>query len=351
MFKKHHGGRSSNPVILLFRLILSLFLFIVLLAGVYSAYKHFSGLDPLKLDPQAVLKNVLRIKTPQQFLTVLSSIKNSKELSLMTNKAVPASGENQKVLGQSSQNIPPLNYSAIALRFLLVADTHSDSTNLQKAISQAKANYPDLAFVIGLGDYTNVGTIEELKGAKLEFDLGGLRYFLVPGDHDLWDSRNRKLSANTNFKEIFGLNFQAFTYNNFRFILLDNSDDYLGFGEEQLKWINSELDKVKVSSGHKAFVFLHEPLYHPSSDHYMGKLEKSLKTQAETLTFKLKEAGVRKIFAGDIHYFSEYEEPVTKVSMVTVGAVATDRNPQAPRYAVVTVYDDGSTKVEDVEIK
>ena len=83
----------------------------------------------------------------------------------------------------------------------------------------------------------------------------------------------------------------------------------------------------------------------------MGKVESSLKQQAQAMIFQLKSAGVKKVFAGDIHYFSEYEEPTTKLPMVTVGATVTDRNPQAPRYGVVTVFDDGSTKVDDVEIK
>ncbi|MBI2599986.1 hypothetical protein HYW43_03645 [Candidatus Daviesbacteria bacterium] len=83
----------------------------------------------------------------------------------------------------------------------------------------------------------------------------------------------------------------------------------------------------------------------------MGSVENKLKLQAKSLIFQFKAAGVLKIFAGDIHYFSEYEEPETKLSMVTVGAVGIERNPQSPRFAVVTVMADGSTKVEDAEIK
>ena len=83
----------------------------------------------------------------------------------------------------------------------------------------------------------------------------------------------------------------------------------------------------------------------------MGWVEKSLKSQAWGLIFQLKEAGVAKIFSGDIHYFSQYEEPQTKTPMVTVGAVTIERNPQVPRFAVVSVSEDGLTKAEDVEIK
>ena len=211
--------------------------------------------------------------------------------------------------------------------------------------------FPDLKFIIGLGDYTEVGTIDELKNAKKELDNSGLRYFLIPGDHDLWDCRNRELAPVSCFNQVFGPAYQAFTFENFEFLLLNNSDNYTGFDPMQLKWITDELEKVKTAGLKGTFVFLHEPLFHPSSDHVMGWVEKDLKAQAGGLMFQLKEAGAAKVFAGDIHYFSEYSEPKTDTPMVTIGAVTMERNPQAPRFAVVSVFEDGSTKVEDVEIK
>lgn len=273
-------------------------------------------MDPLKVDPQVLVNTILRTEK----LDKLSKMLPSQE-------------------------------SNILFQFLLVADSHNDNANLKKAISQAKQAYPDLQFIIGLGDYTDVGTKEELKKAKNEFDLSNLRYFLLVGDHDLWDARNRELVATSNFKEVFGLSYQSFTFKDFRFILLNNADNYLGIEGDQQEWIALELDKAKIDGAKGIFIFVHEPLFHPSSEHVMGSVESKLKLQAKSLIFQLKAVGVLKIFAGDIHYFSEYEEPETKLSMVTAGAVGIARNPQSPRFAVVSVREDGSTKMEDVEIK
>ncbi len=337
MFKKQHHRRVSNPLFVIFRLILSLTMFALLLGGTYTAYKHFSGLDPLKLDPQQLLKSFISVKNPEQFTAVLSSLK------------LPA----QVVKNSSGRPsaTPQASNPDYLFRFLLVADSHNNNDQLRTAISQAKVSFPDIKFIIGLGDYTDVGTVEELKNAKKEFDYSSLRYFLTAGDHDLWDSRNRDLPADTNFKQIFGPTFQSFNFNNFKFLLLDNSDNYQGITSEQKVWISDQLEKSKTESNLGILVFIHEPLYHPSSDHAMGKAQNELKQQAESLIFQLKAAGVKKIFSGDIHYFSEYEEPVTKLSMLTVGAVTIERNPQAPRFAIVSVFSDGSTRVEDVEIK
>lgn len=341
--RKHKGRRSINIVFVIFRLILSLVMFAVLLAGIYSAYKHFSGLDPLRLDPQALLQSVLEAKTPQQLLTVLSSVKFTQDLSSQINqKALP---RERQALGDSTTR------SSVAFKFMLVADSHSDNVNLRKAIAQAKQTYPDLAFIIGMGDYTEVGTIEEFKAAKKEFDAGGLRYFLLAGDHDLWDSRNKSVSPDNNFKQIFGPLYQAFTFGNYRFLLLDNSDNYQGIGIDQQKWITSELEKVKSEGISGLFVFVHEPLFHPSSDHFMGRVEKEVRQQARSLIYQLKDAQVKRVFSGDIHYFSQYSEPETGIEMVTIGAITVERNPQVPRFAVVNVFEDGSVRVEDVEIR
>lgn len=336
-----HNRRSPNILFVIFRLFLSLVMFALLLGGTYSAYKHFSGLDPLKLDPQAVLKNILTSRSPQQFIAALSSLKLNTSFK----------NQDQEVAGQSFKtNTQPISSPNYIFRFMLVADSHSDNGNLQKAISQVKGAYPDIKFIIGLGDYTEVGTITELKEAKKELDSSGLRYFLIAGDHDLWDSRDKQNDPPANFRAVFGLTYQSFTFQNYRFVLLHNSDNYKGVADEQLKWLTDELQKAKDEAP-TILVFVHEPFYHPSSDHVMGRVEPSLKSQAKALIYQLKAVGVKKVFAGDTHFFSEYEEPETKLSMVTVGAITTERNPQAPRFAIVYVFEDGDIKVEDVQIR
>lgn len=326
MFKKHQGRRSTNILFVIFRMILSLTMFALLLGGTYSAYKHFSGLDPLKLDPKALLTNLIKTKNPEQVLGILSSFKVS-----------PPTAE-------------PQTSDKSVFKFLILSDSHSDNENLRKAITLAKQRYPDIQFIIGLGDYTEVGTLDELRSAKMELDLSGLRYFLLVGDHDLWDARDKQTDPAINFKQVFGPVYQSFTFKTYKFILLNNSDNYLGIDEQQLKWLEEEFQKARQEKL-EILVFAHEPLYHPSSDHVMGRVEKDLKQQAERIIFKFKDYSVKKIFAGDIHYFSEYNEPKTNLAMATIGAVTIERNPQAPRFAIVWVFDDGSIKVEDIEIK
>lgn len=344
--RKHQGRRSPNILFVTFRLILSLVMFAVLLTGVYSAYKYFSGYDPLQLDPISVIKNLVSARTPKDIIAALPPLKGA-------GKILSKSAE--KSDGGLSFTEPTKNDSKSALfQFLLLADSHSDSQMLSKALSQAKNSYPELKFIIGLGDYSEVGTVAELKKAKEILDSSGLRYFAAVGDHDLWDCRNRKQIPVACFNGVFGLSYQSFGFENFQFLILDNSDNYKGFDDEQKAWIKDKLENIKSGSQGSVkgvFVFLHEPLYHPSSDRFMGKTESVLKEQARELMFGLKEAGVKKVFAADTHFFSQYDEPVTGLAMMTAGALTLERNPQTPRFAIVSVFDDGSTKIEDIEVK
>ena len=65
----------------------------------------------------------------------------------------------------------------------------------------------------------------------------------------------------------------------------------------------------------------------------------------------LEENRVDGFFAGDLHFFAEYKSPNQAVKITTVGAVDNVRNFQGPRFAILTVYDDYSWEVEDVEIR
>ncbi len=342
--------RRPNIVFVTFRLTLSLLIFAVLIGGVYSAYKQFSGVDPVKLSPKAVVSN---FTSADKWFGMVSGL-----LSLDIRQKVQQSAG--KVAGESTQNVIPADSQpqtekpkprpVVSFKFALVADSHSENDLLTKALNLAKGQ--KVAFVIGLGDYTEVGTVTELTNAKKAFDSAGIRYFVTPGDHDLWDSRNRGLAATTDFNQVFGPTNQAFSFGNARFIILDNSDNYLGFGQAQLDWLKSELDKTKSSPETNAvFALMHEPLYHPSSTRMMGKVTPELRDEAGRVTKMLKDTGVKEAFFGDIHYFTQYSEPVTGLHMTTIGAVASQRNTQDPRFGIVTVNEDGSYKVEDVEIK
>ncbi len=333
--------RSGFLPFVIFRLFLSLLMFGILLAGVYTAYKHFSGIDPISANPKAIFAGLLSSGNFDSLLKYIP-VDFKKKQQIVYQSQTPDTASKKEV--KSVQ----INHGKTIFSFALIADVHNDNVLLKKALEQIQ----DVSFIIGLGDYSDVGTIEELKNTKKTLDESKVRYFVIPGDHDLWDSRDKQKEPTFNFSQVFGSPWQSFEQQGVVFLLLDNSDNYKGFGDIQIQRLQEELERYKKSNNVRFILaFVHEPLYHPSSDHIMGRVEPSLKDQAKKLTKMLKEGGVKKVFAGDIHFFSQYDDPETGLAMVTVGAVTTQRNPQLPRFAKVQVFEDGSTEVEDIEIK
>lgn len=336
--KKKSGGIGG-----ILRTFLSIFMMAILGLGVFQAYKTFSGYDPLSVSPKSVASNFLNSKSLFEFINGILTLSPSKSLDGA-----------KKILGGNPQKTIPesqLNASkTVKFRFGVISDTHNDNPYLAKALQNIKAQGGK--FVIGLGDYTDVGTPDELTRVKQEFDNAGLTYYLTIGDHDLWDSRNKKQEPSQNFTDVFNtIPYQSFSFEEARFILIYNSDNYLGLDAFQINWIEEELKREELKKANPVFVFAAIPLYHPSSDHVMGKTTPKLKNQAEHLNSIFKRHGVAEVFAGDTHFYSRYKEPKNDLPMTNVGAVTSIRNPQAPRFVMVDVFDDGGYNVLDVEIK
>jgi hypothetical protein len=205
-----------------------------------------------------------------------------------------------------------------------------------------------------MGDWTTIGTIEELIATKKVFDESGLKLYLTAGDHDLWDSRNRGLNPLSNYTQILGVPTHEFNTENIHFVILDNSDIYRGIDNSEWSMVNGlpRRQAGKLSDASKlTFVFAHKTPFHPESQHIMGQDNPEVKKQAEQLTKLLEEKKVDGFFSGDIHFFAQFKSPADVVKITTIGAVARQRNFQGPRFGIVTVYNDYSWEVKDVEIR
>lgn len=317
----------------------------VLALGLLQAYisftnsdlsdKTFSAYDPSQVSPQASLKSLLTSQGMYEFIVSLLSFNPA-------DKAKDALSLDDSTNSKAPSGAPTL------YKFTIIADSHKDYTNLAKALKQSKEL--GAKFIIGIGDLSDVGTLDELKKTKEQYDLSGLPYYMAAGDHDLWDSRDKTSDPMANFRDVFGNTYQSFSYGSTRLILINNADNYLGIDELQMKWIGDELRSLDESSK-TIFVVADIPLYHPSSDHVMGKSNQKLKAQAEHLLSLFKKYGVDEVISADTHFFSRYKEPTTELSITTAGAVTSDRNPQPPRFALVDIYEDGGYNIQSIEVR
>ncbi len=245
------------------------------------------------------------------------------------------------------------------LKFALVADSENDNENLEKALESAKSL--GATFVIGLGDWTQLGLSKDLLVAKQIFDNAGLEYYVTVGDRDLWDSRNRGLDAKNGFNAVFGKTSHIINREGIQIVILDNGDIYKGIDSNTWQMLNKSLDdcdggllnksNVKSQRSKLCFVFAHKTPFHPQSSHIMGADSNEVAFQAREFMALMEQAKVDGFFSGDLHFFAQFQSPANIVKITTIGAVDADRNFQGSRFATVTVYSDYSWEVEDIEIR
>lgn len=232
---------------------------------------------------------------------------------------------------------------SLLFKFAVVGDSHNENERLGTALSQAKIKGAE--FIIHVGDLTNTGTLKELQATKNVLESYNLKYFVIPGNHDVWENQGPK-----NFDQVFGTPYQAFEWSKkkVRFILVDNSDEKNGLGEKQREWLER---LIRSPSQSLTFVFAHEPLFAAASQHIMGQYSPQVASEAAELTSGFTQARVVEVFSGHLHYFYRYLDPASGLKTTIVGAAAFERNPQTPRFALVTVFEDLRYNVEEVEIK
>ena len=257
-------------------------------------------------------------------------------------------------LAKSSFKVPNVEKDAnqetekvkrLVLKFAIVSDSGGENDLLTKALPQAQGK--GINFVIGLGDWTTVGTLEQLSVAKQVFDDSKLEYYVTAGDHDLWASRNQDNDPLSNFNQTFGKASHLLEKDRIQIVILDNSDIYKGIPSESWELLFESLKKdVKLR-----FVMAHKTPFHPDSAHIMGQDAQNVKAQAENLLAILEEGQISGFFSGDMHFFAQFKTPKQAVKITTIGAVASQKNFQGPRFGIVTVYDDYSWKADDVEIR
>lgn len=242
-------------------------------------------------------------------------------------------------LGLAADKAQEVSAKKEVLKVALLADSHTDNANLAQALKQVKADGVKTVFF--LGDYSNVGTVAQLNEAKTVIDGSGIKYYSIPGDHDLWQTIGPK-----NFLDVFGSRYQTVSLSKAIFIMVDNSDNDRGVDSEQLSWLTAELDKLK--EGDLAFILISNPLYNTANFKVMGENNENIANQKDLLLSLIRNSKVKAVIAADSHLSSQSVDPQKpSLKHITIGALTNDRNLQSPRYAHLTLYEDSTFAVKD----
>jgi len=239
------------------------------------------------------------------------------------------------------KRIPPVfeNKSEIReIKIALTADIHNDWGEFSKVVKMTKESGDELVVVVG--DMTVYGKGEELEKAKSELINSGIKYAVVPGNHDAY----RSLAGKNIYDGVFSKRYQVVRIDDLKLILIDNSN-YRGLGTDQWSWIKKEVIECKRLL---CLAVMHMPLNNSFSTHLMGENNAKVTAEAKKLLGLLVDNGVRQIEAGHLHYATSYELEGIRTDIV--GAISRERNTQSPRYTELVIRgNEIERKVMEVE--
>ncbi|GIW69777.1 MAG: hypothetical protein KatS3mg101_0524 [Patescibacteria group bacterium] len=247
----------------------------------------------------------------------------------------------------------------VLVKLAVLSDIHDDLINLEKALDEVRARGIEYAFV--LGDLTGYGDVASLRKVKDVLDASGLVYYALPGDHDLAQSLDT-----SNFNDVFGKEYGKIKIAGYNFIYFNNSANFTKISPAAISWLENEISDAD-------FILLSQPLYTkgltaPFDKIYMGSTNGELKdesladeqeavlTQGQLLLSLIRRnPSLKAVVAGD-HHKSSFLQDAERTSLMhyVVGAVTSTLNEypqsalQTSRFSVLSIFQDGSYKIEDV---
>ena len=164
-----------------------------------------------------------------------------------------------------------------------------------------KVNALKPALVVNLGDliYGYGPHSKEKQWDKYQQVIKAIEppYYQVPGNHDTHSRAARRI-----YGRRFGKFYQSFDYEDWHFVLLDNTEKqrwgYLG--PVELDWLKADL---KATQAKGVFVFMHFPIWEPeriTPEYY--------EFWRETLHPLFRDSRVRAVFAGHYHAYGPTRE-------------------------------------------
>jgi hypothetical protein len=158
-------------------------------------------------------------------------------------------------------------------------------------------------FVMSVGDLIEgySGDAQKVEAEWAEFlgfiDRMEMKFFFVPGNHDLKDAAMHRI-----WREHFGPEWYSFDYKGVHFVALNSEDPSDHLGDEQLAWLDRDL--AEHADARWTLLFLHKPLWtyaernrnagNPDTTNWK-KVEAMLGSRPHT------------VFAGHVHNYTQYD--------------------------------------------
>lgn len=219
--------------------------------------------------------------------------------------AKPRRAGGPDVTAPAATSTAPAQAPGPRFRFIVCGDPQNNYEVFGRILEAARS----VDFLIIAGDVTGSGTSTEFESFLSAVRDSGVRYFCVPGNHDVASGPVDEI-----YSRFLGTPYQSFDYENSHFILIDNSEPTRGFYPAEREWAKADLAGARARRPEHVFAVCHVAPGYPYS---LGDpdSEAAGREANKHLVPLLEEGGVEELFCGHMHI---YEQDRNEGLLVTV---------------------------------
>lgn len=201
--------------------------------------------------------------------------------------------------------------SDVSWQFAVAGDSEGGADVFAKIVE--RINQSDARLFVHLGDLTDAGTTEQMATAKAQLAQLHMPFYATLGSHEIRNDPER-----TEFTTTFNAPRLSFVERNAHFILLDNADRKVGFADDELDWLETELKNFQCPTTFArcfTFLFFHRPV--PAELFALFPDDETAASRASNQRFLkiLQRHPVDRIFSGHIHAYFNYDLSSTPVTI------------------------------------
>ncbi len=186
--------------------------------------------------------------------------------------------------------------SGASFKFIVCGDPQNNYEVFDRVLEAAKS----VDFLIIAGDLTGGGTPTEFQNFMNKMKASNVRYYCVPGNHDV-------ATSNVSYASYVGQTHGSFDFKNCHFLLIDNSVPSLGFSPGMRAWAAADLKAAKAKGFEHTFAVAHVPPRYPYSSKASREQIAGINAN-ENLAPVLSAGGVEELFCGHLHRYEKEKE-------------------------------------------
>ncbi len=235
-------------------------------------------------------------------------------------------------------------------QFAVIGDTE-DMRPITETM-RAEMAERNLDFVVHVGDISSHSDPEQLRAVKNLFATLPFPTYYVPGNNDLIYDETLEIKTPKHYQEIIDERlYYAFDHENAHFVLLDNSYRRYGFSDEELAWLEEDLN---ANTKPFTFLFFHRPLDVPGQQLFGDDETPASREQNEKFKALIAQYNITRIFNGHIHTALGYTVGTSAIPVTVTGGggalpqeILGGEDAAFFHYLIITVGSDNTTPVMD----